>query len=63
MIRSYFGLQRHPFDSESVDLLPHQQQVLDILLVHAQQGAWSWVNPERASRSSSKLSCNRTPNA
>ena len=38
MIRSYFGLQRNPFDPESLGLLPHQQQVLDILLVHAQQG-------------------------
>ncbi len=38
MIRSYFGLQRHPFDTENLSLLEHQQQVLDILRVHAQQG-------------------------
>ena len=38
MIRSHFGLQRHPFDSENPSLLEHQQQVLDILRVHAQQG-------------------------
>jgi type II secretory pathway predicted ATPase ExeA len=38
MIRSHFGLQRHPFDSEKLSLLEHQQQVLDILRVHAQQG-------------------------
>jgi MSHA biogenesis protein MshM len=38
MIRSHFGLQRHPFDTESVALLDHQQAVLDILKVHAQQG-------------------------
>lgn len=38
MIRSYFGLQRNPFDSESLTLLAHQQQVFDILKVHAQQG-------------------------
>src|SRR6266487_6695717 len=38
MIRSYFGLQRSPFDAQSVTLLPHQQEVFDILRVHAQQG-------------------------
>jgi len=38
MIRSHFGLQRNPFDTESFSLLEHQQQVLDILRVHAQQG-------------------------
>lgn len=38
MIRSHFGLQRNPFDTESAALLDHQQQTLDILKVHAQQG-------------------------
>jgi type II secretory pathway predicted ATPase ExeA len=38
MIRSHFGLQRHPFDTESLTLLAHQQEVFDILRVHAQQG-------------------------
>jgi MSHA biogenesis protein MshM len=38
MIRSHFGLQKNPFDPEAVHLLEHQQQVLDILKVHAQQG-------------------------
>src|SRR5437773_6688932 len=38
MIRSYFGLQRSPFDAESLTLLAHQQEVFDILRVHAQQG-------------------------
>lgn len=38
MIRSHFGLQRNPFDTESITLLPHQQEVFDILRVHAQQG-------------------------
>jgi len=38
MIRSYFGLQRNPFDTESLTLLAHQQEVFDILRVHAQQG-------------------------
>lgn len=38
MIRSHFGLQRNPFDSESLSLLAHQQEVFDILRVHAQQG-------------------------
>src|SRR5437867_7695534 len=38
MIRSHFGLQRNPFDPESLSLLAHQQEVFDVLLVHAQQG-------------------------
>ena len=38
MLRSHFGIQRHPFDHEDLQLLPHQQEVLDILLVHSQQG-------------------------
>lgn len=38
MIRSHFGLQRNPFDPESLTLLTHQQEVFDILRVHAQQG-------------------------
>jgi type II secretory pathway predicted ATPase ExeA len=38
MIRSHFGLQRQPFDPENLTLLEPQQQVLDILRVHAQQG-------------------------
>jgi type II secretory pathway predicted ATPase ExeA len=38
MIRSHFGLQRNPFDTENLTLLEPQQQVLDILRVHAQQG-------------------------
>ena len=38
MLRSHFGLQRHPFPTESLSLLAHQQEIFDILLVHAQQG-------------------------
>jgi type II secretory pathway predicted ATPase ExeA len=38
MIRAHFGLQKNPFDSESLTLLAHQQEVFDILKVHAQQG-------------------------
>lgn len=38
MLRSHFGLQRHPFDLDALSLLPHQQEVFDILIVHAQQG-------------------------
>jgi len=38
MIRSHFGLQKNPFDNESPTLLAHQQEVFDILKVHAQQG-------------------------
>lgn len=38
MIRSHFGLTRTPFEREGISLLEHQQQILDTLLVHAQQG-------------------------
>ena len=38
MIRSHFGLQHHPFDTESLTLLAHQQECFEILRVHAQQG-------------------------
>ena len=38
MIRSYFGLTKNPFASESLTLLPHQQTIFDTLRVHCQQG-------------------------
>ena len=38
MIRSYFGLTRNPFASETLTLLPHQQAIFDTLRVHCQQG-------------------------
>ena len=38
MIRSHFGLKTSPFDPDKAELLDHQQQVLDMLMVHAQQG-------------------------
>jgi general secretion pathway protein A len=38
MIRSHFGLTRQPFESDTLTLLTHQQEVFDILRVHAQQG-------------------------
>lgn len=38
MLRSYFGIQVLPFSHDNVSLLPHQQEVFDILKVHSQQG-------------------------
>lgn len=38
MIRSHFGLVQNPFCSNELGLLPHQQEVLDTLRVHCQQG-------------------------
>ena len=38
MIRSYFGIEQLPFSAEDITLLPHQQEVYDILKVHSQQG-------------------------
>ncbi len=38
MIRAHFGISTNPFSTDSVILLPHQQDVYDILKVHSQQG-------------------------
>jgi len=38
MIRSYFGLTHNPFDRREFELLPGQQEILDTLKVHCQQG-------------------------
>jgi len=38
VIRSHFGLAHNPFSGDDVALLPHQQQVLETLRVHCQQG-------------------------
>ncbi len=38
MIRSHFGLKCSPFDMAESELLEHQMKVLDMLMIHAQQG-------------------------
>ena len=38
MIRAHFGLAQNPFSGDDLTLLPHQQEVLDTLRVHCQQG-------------------------
>jgi MSHA biogenesis protein MshM len=38
MIRAHFGLAKDAFSAENLTLLPHQQEVLDTLRVHCQQG-------------------------
>jgi len=38
MIRPHFGLEKDPFNEPHPQLLAHQQEVLDTLLVHARQG-------------------------
>lgn len=38
MIRSFFGITHDPFSSDTISLLPFQQDIYDVLLVHAQQG-------------------------
>ncbi len=38
MIRAHWGLDASPFDREGLELLPHQQEILDTLRVHCQQG-------------------------
>ncbi len=38
MIRSFYGLTQNPFDCRELELLPGQQEILDTLRVHCQQG-------------------------
>lgn len=38
MIRSHFGVERNPFDTTDITLLPHQQRVFDTIQVHSRQG-------------------------
>ncbi len=38
MIRAFFGLTQNPFDRREFDLLPGQQEIVDTLKVHCQQG-------------------------
>jgi type II secretory pathway predicted ATPase ExeA len=38
MIRSFFGIPQNPFSHEGISLLNHQQEILDTLRVHSQQG-------------------------
>ena len=38
MIRSYFGLTDNPFALRDIQLLAHQQEIYDTLMVHCQQG-------------------------
>ena len=38
MIRAVFGLTQNPFDRREFELLPGQQEILDTLKVHCQQG-------------------------
>lgn len=38
MIRSFFGIDQNPFNTDQIELLPAQQEVYDILKVHSQQG-------------------------
>ncbi len=38
MIRAFYGIAANPFSSDEVILLPHQQEIFDILKVHSHQG-------------------------
>lgn len=46
MIRSFFGTTRYPFALDAITLLPFQQEMYDILGVHAQQGGLCLVMGE-----------------
>jgi type II secretory pathway predicted ATPase ExeA len=38
MIRSYFGLDKNPFNLDTIALLGYQQEIFDTVKVHSQQG-------------------------
>jgi MSHA biogenesis protein MshM len=38
MLKAYFGLVKQPFHSDPISLMTHQQDILDTLRVHCQQG-------------------------
>ena len=38
MLKAYFGLSKQPFHSDNIELLPHQQDILNTIRVHCQQG-------------------------
>ncbi len=38
MIRAFYGTQVNPFASEHIELLGHQQEIVDIIQVHSHQG-------------------------
>ena len=38
MIRAFYGIDVNPFSMDQIELLPHQQDVFDILKVHSYQG-------------------------
>ena len=40
MIRSHFGLESNPFDTKEITLLKNQQEVLETINVHSQQGGF-----------------------
>lgn len=40
MIRAFYGIEKNPFSHEHITLLPHQQEVYDILKVHNSQGGF-----------------------
>jgi MSHA biogenesis protein MshM len=40
MIRAFYGIDVNPFSTDKIELLPHQQDVFDILKVHSYQGGF-----------------------
>lgn len=38
MIRSFYGIDDHPFSTDNITLLPHQKEVNETIKVHCQQG-------------------------
>lgn len=43
MITSILGITKEPFSRNDISLLPQQNQILDIIKIHAQQGGFSVV--------------------
>lgn len=46
MIHSYFGIEKIPFQIDTISLLRHQQEVFDCLKVHSHQGGFCLIMGE-----------------
>ncbi len=46
MIRAFYGIERYPFASDDITLLPRQQEIADTLRVHCMQGGLCLVMGE-----------------
>lgn len=46
MLRAFYGIEKNPFSLDNITLLPHQQEVFNILKVHSHQGGFCLIMDE-----------------